>query len=67
MRLQHDFKKIYKIVYLLTLSDPRVSRRTGADPSIEELNVGDAAEPHGRGTGQNRGLILAVYIHFMPL
>jgi len=29
----------------------RVSRRAGADPSIQELNVGDAAEPQGRGTG----------------
>ncbi|XP_060944839.1 cartilage acidic protein 1a [Limanda limanda] len=29
----------------------RVARRTGADPLIEELNVGDAAEPQGRGTG----------------
>ncbi|XP_058497374.1 cartilage acidic protein 1a isoform X2 [Solea solea] len=29
----------------------RVSRRTAADPSIQELNVGDAAEPQGRGTG----------------
>lgn len=55
--MQQDFKNINLIVYLLTLSDPRVSRRTGADPSIKELNVGDAAEPHGRGTGQNRGLI----------
>ncbi|XP_029012807.1 cartilage acidic protein 1a [Betta splendens] len=29
----------------------RVSRRADADPLIEELNVGDAAEPEGRGTG----------------
>jgi len=29
----------------------RVSRRDGADPLIQELNVGDAAEPQGRGTG----------------
>ncbi|XP_056892545.1 cartilage acidic protein 1a isoform X1 [Takifugu flavidus] len=29
----------------------RVSRRANADPVIEELNVGDAAEPQGRGTG----------------
>ncbi|XP_068177369.1 cartilage acidic protein 1a isoform X2 [Antennarius striatus] len=29
----------------------RVSRRTDADPLIQELNVGDAAEPLGRGTG----------------
>lgn len=29
----------------------RVSRRTGADPLIEALNVGEAAEPTGRGTG----------------
>lgn len=29
----------------------RVSRRAGADPLIQELNVGDAAEPQGRGTG----------------
>ncbi|XP_061576670.1 cartilage acidic protein 1a [Cololabis saira] len=29
----------------------RVTRRTNADPLIQELNVGDAAEPHGRGTG----------------
>ncbi|XP_070827514.1 cartilage acidic protein 1a [Chaetodon trifascialis] len=29
----------------------RVSRRTDADPLIQELNVGDAAEPQGRGTG----------------
>ncbi|XP_047221597.1 cartilage acidic protein 1a isoform X2 [Girardinichthys multiradiatus] len=29
----------------------RVSRRANADPLIEELNVGDAAEPQGRGTG----------------
>uniref|UniRef100_A0A8D3CJ72 Cartilage acidic protein 1a n=1 Tax=Scophthalmus maximus TaxID=52904 RepID=A0A8D3CJ72_SCOMX len=29
----------------------RVSRKAGADPLIRELNVGDAAEPQGRGTG----------------
>ncbi|CAN9509973.1 unnamed protein product [Ophioblennius macclurei] len=29
----------------------RVSRRAGADPLIQELNVGDAKEPQGRGTG----------------
>ncbi|TNN69474.1 Cartilage acidic protein 1 [Liparis tanakae] len=29
----------------------RVSRRAAADPLIEELQVGDAAEPQGRGTG----------------
>ncbi|XP_015202013.2 cartilage acidic protein 1 isoform X1 [Lepisosteus oculatus] len=29
----------------------RVSRREHADPLIEELNVGEAAEPDGRGTG----------------
>lgn len=29
----------------------RVSRRAAADPLIEELNVGEAAEPEGRGTG----------------
>ncbi|GLD45838.1 cartilage acidic protein 1-like protein, partial [Lates japonicus] len=28
----------------------RVSRRADADPLIQELNVGDAAEPQGRGT-----------------
>ncbi|XP_044045854.1 cartilage acidic protein 1a isoform X2 [Siniperca chuatsi] len=29
----------------------RVSRRADADPLIQELNVGEAAEPQGRGTG----------------
>ncbi|KAM7393882.1 hypothetical protein PAMP_020718 [Pampus punctatissimus] len=29
----------------------RVSKRADADPLIQELNVGDAAEPQGRGTG----------------
>ncbi|XP_076001733.1 cartilage acidic protein 1a [Genypterus blacodes] len=29
----------------------RVSRRADAQPLIQELNVGDAAEPQGRGTG----------------
>ncbi|XP_023267622.1 cartilage acidic protein 1-like [Seriola lalandi dorsalis] len=29
----------------------KVSNRAGADPLIHELNVGDAAEPQGRGTG----------------
>ncbi|KAJ3610579.1 hypothetical protein NHX12_022671, partial [Muraenolepis orangiensis] len=29
----------------------RVTRREHADPQIEEVNVGDAAEPEGRGTG----------------
>nr|XP_046262645.1 cartilage acidic protein 1a [Scatophagus argus]XP_046262652.1 cartilage acidic protein 1a [Scatophagus argus] len=29
----------------------RVLRRANADPLIQELNVGDAAEPQGRGTG----------------
>lgn len=29
----------------------RVVRRADADPLIQELNVGDAAEPQGRGTG----------------
>lgn len=33
-------------------SELRVSRRANADPLIEELNVGDAAEPQGRGTGR---------------
>lgn len=30
----------------------RVSRRAGADPLIQQLNVGNAAEPSGRGTGR---------------
>lgn len=30
----------------------RVSRTVAADPLIQELNVGDASEPEGRGTGQ---------------
>lgn len=30
----------------------RVSRRPDAKVLIQELNVGDAAEPQGRGTGQ---------------
>lgn len=34
------------------MSVHRVSRRANADPLIQELNVGDAAEPQGRGTGQ---------------
>ncbi|XP_030635496.1 cartilage acidic protein 1a [Chanos chanos] len=29
----------------------RVSRKQNSDPVIEELNVGDASEPQGRGTG----------------
>uniref|UniRef100_A0A9J7ZWN7 Cartilage acidic protein 1 n=1 Tax=Cyprinus carpio carpio TaxID=630221 RepID=A0A9J7ZWN7_CYPCA len=29
----------------------RVSRREHGDPQIEELNIGEAAEPEGRGTG----------------
>ncbi|KAK7930190.1 hypothetical protein WMY93_006585 [Mugilogobius chulae] len=29
----------------------RVSRKINADPVIEELNIGEAAEPQGRGTG----------------
>ncbi|XP_072320115.1 cartilage acidic protein 1a isoform X2 [Eucyclogobius newberryi] len=29
----------------------RVSRKVNADPMIDELNVGEAAEPQGRGTG----------------
>ncbi|KAL0984624.1 hypothetical protein UPYG_G00144290 [Umbra pygmaea] len=29
----------------------RVARRAGSDPVIQELNIGDAAEPQGRGTG----------------
>ncbi|KAA0718236.1 Cartilage acidic protein 1 ASPIC [Triplophysa tibetana] len=29
----------------------RISRREHGDPQIEELNVGEAAEPEGRGTG----------------
>lgn len=29
----------------------RVSRQANADPLIQELNVGDAAEPQGKGTG----------------
>ncbi|KAM9792903.1 cartilage acidic protein 1a [Neosynchiropus ocellatus] len=29
----------------------RVSRVANADPTIQQLNVGDAAEPQGRGTG----------------
>ena len=33
----------------------RVSRRDHGDPQIEELNVGDAAEPEGRGTGRSSG------------
>lgn len=34
------------------LFELRVSRRANADPLIKELNVGDAAEPQGRGTGR---------------
>lgn len=30
----------------------RVSRREHGDPQIEELNVGEASEPDGRGTGE---------------
>ena len=30
-----------------------MSRRANSDPKIEELNVGDAAEPQGRGTGEH--------------
>ncbi|XP_051504726.1 cartilage acidic protein 1-like [Myxocyprinus asiaticus] len=29
----------------------RISRREHGDPQIEELNIGEAAEPEGRGTG----------------
>uniref|UniRef100_A0A4W5PTG7 Cartilage acidic protein 1a n=1 Tax=Hucho hucho TaxID=62062 RepID=A0A4W5PTG7_9TELE len=36
---------------VLLKTDIRVARRAGADPQIEELNVGEAAEPQGRGTG----------------
>lgn len=31
----------------------RVSRREHGDPQIEELNIGEAAEPEGRGTGEH--------------
>lgn len=34
------------------VSDCRVSRKANKDPVIEELNVGEAAEPQGRGTGR---------------
>jgi len=30
-----------------------VSRREHGDPQIEELNIGEAAEPEGRGTGKH--------------
>lgn len=33
----------------------RVSRREHGDPQIEELNIGEAAEPEGRGTGESLG------------
>lgn len=29
-----------------------MSRREHGDPQIEELNIGEAAEPEGRGTGE---------------
>lgn len=29
-----------------------MSRRDSGDPQIEELNVGEASEPEGRGTGE---------------
>lgn len=29
-----------------------MSRREHGDPQIEELNVGEASEPEGRGTGE---------------
>lgn len=32
----------------------RVSRREHGDPQIEELNIGEAAEPEGRGTGKTK-------------
>ncbi|KAG7223768.1 hypothetical protein INR49_026450 [Caranx melampygus] len=38
----------------------RVSRRADADPFIQELNVGDAAEPQGRGTGSDEVKVLEV-------
>lgn len=50
-----SMRDYWMIVYqgcLCILSDLRVSRRANADPLIEELNVGDAAEPQGRGTGR---------------
>lgn len=43
-------------------SDLRVSRRTNADPLIQELNVGDAAEPQGRGTGRLSRLLSFVCV-----
>lgn len=41
----------------------RVSRREHADPQIEELNIGEAAEPGGRGTGNLIKTIKNFYLH----
>lgn len=48
-RITDDNLPALLIVFFI---EPRVSRRANADPLIEELNVGDAAEPQGRGTGR---------------
>lgn len=39
----------YLFIYLFFV---RVSRREHGDPQIEELNIGEASEPEGRGTGE---------------
>lgn len=45
---------------VINLYHGRVSRREHGDPQIEELNIGEAAEPEGRGTGM-KGLALSFH------
>lgn len=52
------------ILIILRIFFDRVSRREHGDPQIEELNIGEAAEPEGRGTG-DQIILLLNYICYM--
>ncbi|TKS85610.1 Cartilage acidic protein 1 ASPIC [Collichthys lucidus] len=51
MQLNNRKHKFKDAEVLMNVSMSWVSRREHGDPQIEELNVGEASEPDGRGTG----------------
>lgn len=45
-------EKVCKVTLFFCCLCDRVSRREHGDPQIEELNIGEASEQEGRGTGE---------------
>lgn len=54
----HGIKSFMEI--LSTCCCGRVSRREHGDPQIEELNIGEASEPEGRGTGESGRTLISM-------